>query len=116
MNTRGFFGFVFVGLAACSSSSSNGSGAAPGSDGGTGAPGAPGTTALSCSQIVDCIGKCPASDDTCPDTCANKGTPAAKDAVIALATCIDKNKCADTDCVSAKCGTEIQTCATTGNG
>jgi hypothetical protein len=115
MNTRGLV-VVFLFLVGCSSSSSNGGGAAPGADGGAGGTGAPGTTALSCSDILDCIGKCPSSDDSCPDACANKGTPAAKDAVIALATCIDKNKCADTDCVGAKCATEIQTCAAAGSG
>src|SRR5688572_7537266 len=60
----------------------------------------PGTT---CLQVIQCIVDCAETDTKCPDACNAKGTPEAQTNVVALATCIDKEKCEDGACTKAKC-------------
>jgi hypothetical protein len=70
--------------------------------------------ALSCGAILDCIVACPDTDQACPDACGDKGTAPAKDAVVALATCVNANSCSDSACVQQKCTPELETCVKTG--
>ncbi len=80
-----------------------------GADGGAAAPARPG---LSCVQILQCVGACVDSDTPCPDACVEKGDVEGKANVIAFATCVDKEKCADAACIQAKCATSLNVCVT----
>ena len=105
-----------LGGAACSSSGVTGAAdGGAGNDGG--APSSAAAPALSCGQILDCIGTCADADTACPDACAAKGSPDAQDEVLALATCIDKGACKDADCVGTMCQPELGACLQpTGSG
>lgn len=86
------------------------------SQGATSSSGGPGGSAkppgLTCLQILQCVVDCPESDSACPDACAEKGTPDGKANVLALATCIDREKCADATCINGKCGEALDACIT----
>jgi hypothetical protein len=81
--------------------------AAP-ADGGTPPPGG-----LSCLEIVKCVVDCPDSDTACPDACGEKGSPEGQSTVLALASCIEKEKCTTGPCVTEKCAASLQACVET---
>jgi hypothetical protein len=55
---------------------------------------------------------CPEAESACPDACAEKGTPEGKSTVIAFATCVDREKCTDANCIKEKCAESLDACVT----
>ncbi len=88
--------------------------AATGADGGAegGAGGANDSVALTCPNVFECASKCPADDTTCEDACIAQGSPAAKDQVNAIVTCVTQNSCEDSACFEANCQSELKACVT----
>ena len=83
------------------------------------APGgsSPGATAdassssgLSCLDILKCITECPDADAACTDSCDGQGSTEGRSTILALATCIDKEKCTTGPCVTDKCATSLSSC------
>jgi hypothetical protein len=79
--------------------------APPGGDAGQSAP-----AGLSCLDILKCIVECPDSDTACPDACGEKGSSEGQTNILALASCIDKEKCTTGPCVTDKCAAPLQAC------
>ncbi len=67
---------------------------------------------LSCLQILQCIVDCPSADEACPDACGEKGSSESKPILLAFATCVDREKCTDADCVQTKCADSLNACVT----
>lgn len=89
---------------------------ATGSDAGaSAADGGAASTGTTCLEILKCIGDCPDSDAKCPDTCAEKGTPDGQSTLLALATCVDKEKCTTGPCVTEKCADSLKACVDSSN-
>ncbi len=118
------FALSILGLGAhvaCSSSTS--SGASPSADGG-GADGSTGGEAGTsgdggsvsakgsdtCAQSLTCVAECPDNDQACIDKCDARASTAGATKLVALANCLDAQKCADATCAKAKCGPELDAC------
>jgi len=82
---------------------------AAGTDGGT-AGSTNDSVALTCPKILDCASKCVADDSKCEDGCLTQGSPAAKDQVNSLVTCVTENNCEDSACFEANCQSELKAC------
>jgi hypothetical protein len=65
---------------------------------------------LSCWQMVECLGECSKDDEACFDECPERGPSDAKDQLVALFTCVDKESCATAECIDEKCATEVSGC------
>lgn len=83
--------------------------AAAGIDGGT-AGTANDSVALTCPNVLNCASKCPADDSKCEDGCLTQGSPAAREQVSSLVTCVTENKCEDSACFEANCQSELKAC------
>ena len=78
-----------------------------------------GSGTLGCSQVVACIGNCPAADNTCPDTCKAQGSDAGLGQLATFQGCIkavckplaDAGKFNETMlCIFTNCFAEQKTC------
>jgi hypothetical protein len=65
---------------------------------------------LTCLAILKCLADCPAADMACPDACADKGSADGKAKVVALAQCVETNKCMDVMCLETSCATQLDAC------
>jgi hypothetical protein len=87
--------------------------AGPGDIGGTGgsagAGSGGGSGVLDCSALWSCVGGC--ADQRCDDDCLNRAQPGARELLLALASCLQANSCADEACAMAKCQDQILACA-----
>jgi hypothetical protein len=98
-------GFAF----GCSATSNPGApdGGTPSTDGGT----APPATLLTCSGVFTCANPCAETDTACAEACLAKASPAGKEAVTGILTCIDTNSCTEATCFQEKCQKEMKACA-----
>lgn len=97
-------------IAACSSTTTvqpnnNKDGGSQGPDSGLGKSGT-----ASCGQTVTCVAACPTNDNACADACVYAANPNGQVLLLALVDCINKNTCADSACVQAKCSSELSAC------
>jgi hypothetical protein len=99
-----------------------GSGGAEDTDGGGGSTGsggaepAPdvgteaGASAISCLQILQCVGDCGDTDQECADACVVLGSEDAQTKVIALSDCITTESCEDLECTQTNCADSLDAC------
>ena len=80
-----------------------------GADGGAAAGG----SAISCLQILQCVGDCASTDTACGDACVAKGSPEAQTQAGTLGDCLTKANCADATCAQADCGPSLNACVST---
>lgn len=98
----------------CSASSNNAAGSGDGGAGGDGGTTAAPGSALTCSAIIECGSKCGDTDEACADACLAKGSPAAREAVTNIVTCVNDNACTDAACFEAKCPKQLEACVASG--
>jgi hypothetical protein len=73
---------------------------------------AEGTTpsAISCLQILQCVGDCADGDTACAEACVASGSPDAQTKAGALADCITAQSCTDATCIQTQCTTTLSDC------
>lgn len=77
-----------------------------GADGGATASG----SAISCLQILQCVGDCASTDTACGDACVAKGSPDAQTQAGTFADCLTKASCTDATCAQNSCGPSLNAC------
>lgn len=67
---------------------------------------------LSCLGVVRCVGNCPddANANACADGCLAQTRPSSQTVTNGFATCLETEKCADAECIKARCGSELDAC------